>query len=87
MLTVIAALLAWMAFQREPVQTAHAQSTAGTLYKAKTVPLGELNVRPRRMFEELLNEAVEGGEIVAVAPFGGPEHVAFMVVYKTRQRK
>lgn len=87
MLTVIAGLLAWIAFDRTPVQTVNAQSSPATVYKAKSVPLVNADVRPPVMFETLLNEAVEGGEIVAVAPYGGDGHYAFMVVYKNRQRR
>jgi hypothetical protein len=88
MLTVIAGLLAWIAFDRVPVQTVRAQSSPPTFYKAKSVPIANIDVRPPVMFETLLNEAVEGGEIVAVAPYGGEgPHASVMVVYKSRQRR
>lgn len=90
MLTVIAVLLAWSAISREPVQAVHAQSKAGTVYRAvslATVPVSidqqPDGTRERIPFESRLNEAVQGGDIVEVIPFG-IDNGTVLVIYKER---
>ena len=79
MLTVIALLLAWNRIFRDGIQTVRAQS-GGTVYHAKWVETTpDYIVRPPVPFEKRLNDAVQGGEIVAVVPYGEMHGTAWVI--------
>jgi len=89
-LTVIALLLAWNAFVREPVQPVHAQSKVRAVYRVASLSTAPVAIetqpdgtKQRVLFESRLNDAVHGGEIVEVIPHG-LDNGGVLVIYKER---
>jgi hypothetical protein len=77
MLTVIALLLGWNIFFNDPIQSVRAQSQAPD-YRAVLIDIWN-DEKPAVPFEKRLNDAVGGGEIVAVVPQGQQNQSVYVI--------
>jgi hypothetical protein len=82
-LTIIAFLLGWNTFFRDPTSLVHAQPAA-TTYRAEWITTGWDGEKPVVPFEQKLNATVGGGEIVAVVPHGENNRLVWVIF---RQRR
>ena len=85
MLTVIAVLLAWIAFFRDPIGPVHAQAPAGLYHAVSMDPASwDDRQKPFESFEQKLNAASGGDEIVAVVPYGHDNQFVW-VIFRDRK--